>query len=205
MALETNTAHQARVLSQERKREAAGRASRVDRVLAATLATRLLPQAGQQRIAGLPDIAGAQSEHQVALAGSTPKRLHAALHSADVFGAAMAELPDALGQGFGGHARDGLFRSGVDIQHEDAVRLVEGAPEFVHQVHGPAVAVRLEQHVNAAETAQPRGRQGGADFGGMMAVVVDDRDAALLAADLKAPVHAVKGLERPADHIRRYI
>ena len=39
------------------------------------------------------------------------------------------------------------------------------------------VAVRLEEHQQALEMAAARGFERGANFGGVMAVVVDQRDA----------------------------
>ena len=69
---------------------------------------------------------------------------------------------------------------------------MKSAGELLRQVERPRVAVRLEQHVDAPEAAEPRGIQGGADFGGMMSVIVNDRDAAFFAAHLEAPLHALK-------------
>ncbi len=50
--------------------------------------------------------------------------------------------------------------------------------------------MRLEHDVNMPVAAFARGGQGGANLGGMVAVVVDDGHAARLAAKLKAAVHA---------------
>ena len=54
----------------------------------------------------------------------------------------------------------------------------EGAGEFLEQITRARVAVGLEDHVDAAIAALARCGQGGADLGGMVAVVVDDGDAA---------------------------
>ncbi len=84
----------------------------------------------------------------------------------------------------------GFSDARVNIQDEDAIGLMKGAGEIVQQRLRASVTVRLEQNVNALEAAGPRGRQRGANFGGMVAVIVDHRDAALRAAHLKAPVDA---------------
>ena len=61
--------------------------------------------------------------------------------------------------------------------------------------------MRLKDHVDFAESALPRSRQGGANLGGMVAVVVDYADTRGLAAQLEAPVHAAKFFQRHADVI----
>ncbi len=90
----------------------------------------------------------------------------------------------------------GFSRGGIDIHHEHAIRLVEGARELVHQVKSACVTVRLEQHVNAPEPAQAGAIQSSADFRGVMSVIIHHGDAALLAAHLEAPVHAAEGGQR---------
>ena len=89
-------------------------------------------------------------------------------------------------------ALDRRFRRRVDIEHVHAIGLMKGAREIVHQRLRARVAVRLEQHVNASKAAGARGRERGANLGGVMAVVVDHGDAALRAAHLKAAVHAAE-------------
>ena len=59
--------------------------------------------------------------------------------------------------------------------------------------------MRLEDDMDAPVTAFTGGGQGSANLGGMVAVVVDHRDAARRAAQLKAPVHAAKVAEAHGD------
>ena len=56
------------------------------------------PQAFQNFFAGLPDVAGAQREHEVAIGGGGEQRVHAAIESAHILDAAVPELADAIGQ-----------------------------------------------------------------------------------------------------------
>src|SRR4051812_50172064 len=68
-------------------------------------------------------------------------------------------------------------------------------------MEGSGVAGRLEEDVDAAETAQPGAVERGADLGGVMAVVVDDGDALLLAADLETAIDTAERGERLADDV----
>jgi hypothetical protein len=146
-----------------------------------------------------PAVAGAQGQDGVAFPRHAGQRFDAAIHGADVFDGAVAELADAIDQRLGGDALDGFFRGGVDIHHENRVGLVKGARELVHQMERAGEAMGLEEHVDAAETAHAGAIQGRADFGGMVAVVVDDGDAALDAAHLKAAIDAVESGKGVAD------
>src|SRR5713226_9766074 len=65
------------------------------------------------------------------------------------------------------------------------------------------VAMRLEQHQNAAVHTQSRGIESRANFGGMMTVVVDDGNSAFLASHLKATVHTDECGQTFADLLRR--
>src|SRR6185369_16239660 len=78
---------------------------------------------------------------------------------------------------------------------------MKGACEIIHQRLSARVAVRLEQHVDALKAARPRGRQSGADFGGMMSVVIDHGNAALGPAYLKAAVDTAEFGQRLANHL----
>ena len=102
---------------------------------------------------------------------------------------------DFCGEAFGGYAGDGLLAGGVDGEDADGVGVSECAGELVHKVEGTGVAVGLEDDVNLAVAALAGGGKGGANLGGVMAVVVDDGDAAGGAAKLKAPVDAAEVTE----------
>ena len=87
--------------------------------------------AGRARALGLPDVAGAESEDEIARGRGLLERVDAAVHCAHVYGAFVAELAHALDEGFGGDALNGFFGGGVNIHDEDGVGLVEAARELV--------------------------------------------------------------------------
>src|ERR1035437_5875968 len=137
------------------------------------------PQPRQQLFTRLPHAAGPQRQDRVAFAGDLQHRFHAAVQRAPVLGSTMPELPDALHQRFRRDPRDGFLRGRVNIHDKHAIGLVERARELFHEVKRPREPVWLKQHVDAPEAAQPGAVERGADLGGMVAVIVDDRDAAL--------------------------
>jgi len=57
-------------------------------------------------------------------------------------------------------------------------------------------AMRLEEHVNAAVTARPRGSQSRANLGGMVSVVVDQEESVALVFDLESTACVLKSRER---------
>src|SRR5581483_3502420 len=124
--------------------------------------------------AELGDIACSQGQDHVARAGSRG---------------------DAASQHLTRDPRDGRFAGGVDIQHEHGVCRAEGGAEFLHERLGAGVAMRLEDNVDAAVTALARGGKSGANFSGVMGVVVNDSDAAHLSLNVEAAVHAAKALQ----------
>ena len=63
--------------------------------------------------------------------------------------------------------------------------------------------MRLEDGEYAAEIAEFGGRERGADLGGMMAVVVDHRDTARLAASLESAIDAGVGSDPLTNRIER--
>ena len=72
------------------------------------------------------------------------------------------------------------------------VGLIEGAREIVPEMLRAGVAMRLEQHEQAIEFAAARGFERGANFRGMMAVIVHDRDVVHRAFNVEAAADAGK-------------
>src|ERR1700733_15867882 len=66
------------------------------------------------------------------------------------------------------------------------------------------VAMRLKEHQQPLIIAAARGRKRGANFRGMMAVVIDQSDAIERALDFEAPADAGKFGEAGADQVGRY-
>ena len=86
----------------------------------------------------------------------------------------------------------GSSPAGIDVGQHQLVGGVEGIEELAEQIARARVAVRLEEHDQAAAEALARRRQGGADLGRMVTVVADHHDAAGFAAHLEAAVDAAE-------------
>src|SRR5260370_28510184 len=145
----------------------------------------LSTQPCEQAFAGHPYVPRAERQHQILLPRIFENRFHGALDGARVLDAAVAEVAHFFRQQLSTDAFDRLFRGGVNIQHVDRVGLVEAAREFIEQRLCARIPMRLEHGMDAAEMAHPRRGQRGSDFGGAMAVVVDYRYSARLAAYLE--------------------
>src|SRR5215471_21232676 len=65
--------------------------------------------------------------------------------------------------------------------------------------------MRLEDHMNAAVSTLPGGGEGGADLGGMVAVIVDHRDSVHPTFELEATVYAGKVRQTLADLVDLYV
>ena len=75
---------------------------------------------------------------------------------------------------------DAFYRrlaGGIDVGDDHAVGVVEAGGEGVEQRGQAGIAVRLHDGDHLAAGRGPRGFQDRADFDGMVAVVVVDRDA----------------------------
>ena len=114
----------------------------------------------------------------------------------------MALLRDAARQGIGGNAFDGLLAGGIDVEDEERVGIGKGGGEFVHQVAGAGVAVRLKDDMQAAEPALAGRGQGGSDLGGMMTVIVNHADSGSLPAKLEAAIDPAETVEGSANLVR---
>src|SRR6185312_2802276 len=77
--------------------------------------------------------------------------------------------------------------------------------ELIHQVTCAGIAVRLEDHMDFVEATLFGRSQSRANFGGMMAVVIDDADSTGLAAQLKTPIHSAESIQGCADLLDAYI
>src|SRR5579859_227841 len=100
----------------------------------------------------------------------------------------MAEIADAFCQRAAGDPFDRLLRGCINIEHVDEVRLMKALGEFIHEMLRARVPMGLEDRVNAMEFAQLRGRERSPNLSGMVSVVVDNRDAASFAPNLKPSV-----------------
>ena len=85
---------------------------------------------------------------------------------------------DRFRQIFAGNAGDGRFASGIDFGEHQNIRLIERAAEIrPRETCVRVVAVRLEENEQAVVAAAAGGFECGANLGGVMAVIVNQRDA----------------------------
>ena len=72
----------------------------------------------------------------------------------------------------------GCFARGINLGDHKNIGLIERAAEIVPEILRPRVAMRLKEHEQALVAAAARGFERRANLRGMMAVIVDQRDAA---------------------------
>jgi len=146
-------------------------------------------EGGEDLGAELGDGAGAEGEDHVAGAGvgGDGGDCGGEIRRAGDLGAL-----DAGGEALGGDALDGLFAGSVDGQDSEGVCVPEGGGKLGHEVGGAGVTVGLEEDVDALVTALAGGGEGGANLGGVVAVIVNDGDAGGFALALEAAVHAAE-------------
>ncbi len=108
----------------------------------------------------------------------------------------MSVLTDRLGQAGSRNTGQGRFAGRVDVGDDQDVGLVERAGEPVEQIAGSRVAMGLEGHHDAAPKGALRGIEGCLDLGGMMTIVVDQRDAVDLVDDREPTPHAAERGQR---------
>ena len=124
------------------------------------------------------DAAGAEGQDHIAGLGQGGDGVDGLLERGGVVDMRTAGGTNASGEDFGGDPFDRLLAGGIDVDEAHGVGVGEGGGEFVHEIAGAGEAVGLEEDVDAVESALASGCEGGANFGGMMAVIVDDADAA---------------------------
>src|SRR5438067_4577340 len=150
---------------------------------------------GEQLVGRAVDVARPEGQHQIPATDGPEQGLRHLLarrHPAHVeMPAPLERMKELLARG----ALEPLLTGRVDVgQHED-VDLVERLQEFVEQVAGAGVAVRLEGRHQPAREALPRGAQRGADLLGMVRVVVHHEHVLLLPLHLEAAMDAAELLE----------
>src|SRR5919106_6287932 len=89
------------------------------------------------------------------------------------------------------HTRNGRLSRPVDVGDHDPIRGPEGRAEVLVQPLSARVAVRLKHCYHAPPGPRARGLERGLNFGRVVRVVVDDRDSANLAANLKSTLDAL--------------
>src|SRR5712692_286890 len=143
------------------------------------------PQQNHEFVAGAADVAGADGQDGVERTRFAQQVLDAFLHGAKVEHVFVASL--------------------VNVGEHQHVGLIKGAAEFVPQMLRARVTVRLEEHQQAIELTNARGFERGADFGGVMAVIVDHGYVVDRAFNVEAPADSRESSEAIADQLRGHV
>ena len=110
---------------------------------------------------------------------------------------------DGLGKLFAGDAFDRRFARRINFGDHQNIRLIERAAEIVPKRLRARVAVRLKKNQQPLVAAAARRFERGADFGRMMAVIVDQRDAANIPLISKRRPTPAKFRKARANQVRR--
>src|SRR2546423_9092200 len=142
----------------------------------------------------LANVARPHQQEQVVRSDQILERLARIVEAADVraVGQPVREVARA-------DAGPVLLTRRIDVEEQHAVSAVERAREVVHEGCQPRVAVRLEDHEQAAVPELSRRLDGGANLGGMVAVVVVHGGALEQAEQLQPAMRSREMLERNGD------
>src|SRR5215831_3535387 len=145
------------------------------------------------------DVARTQGKHHVATFRQRGNLARGFVERSRVTRGLAAARLDHGHYAFAGHAGKGRFAGWINIQDENAIRIAESGAEFFQQIARTGVAMGLENDVDAPEAALPRGGQSGADFRGMVSVIVNHAYSGSMPAQLEAAVHATEIFESLAN------
>src|SRR6266436_1747858 len=161
-------------------------------------------QALQQLRAELAHVAGAERDHEIAATDDLCEMLDdARAVAAKVSDIAMAMRADPVREIPARDTGDRRLAGRIDVHHDQHVSQIERRQELLPQVQRSRVPVRLEHRHDPAVEPGLGGGQGRPDLGGMMAVVVDHRDAARAAEDLKPALDSGEAGQRFLDRGER--
>ena len=154
-------------------------------------------ECGQHHGACLMDIARPHGQHQIAGFGDSNNLFDSFLKGGAV---AYIRAIHCFHQCLRIDAGDGSFAGSINVDHANHIRSLKAIAKFMQQVARASVAMRLKQHQNALEAALTRGFQRGANFCGVMAVIIDDSDAADFSLALKATLDAAE-IRQPGGNV----
>ncbi len=146
------------------------------------------------------DIAGAEAHHDVAGRGQPLDHAREILRTLERDHLAVSVCAQPLHQPVAVGAGDRRLARGIDMRDDHGVGVVEAGRELLEQRGEPRVAMRLHHGDDLAGRGLARRAQHRLDLDGMVAVVVDDRDAVPFAGAGETPAHAAEILQRLADH-----
>ena len=146
------------------------------------------------------NIACSHRQHQIAGLGDVHNLLDSFLKRGAV---ADVGAVDGLDQGERIDAGDGSFTGRVNVDDTNNVRSLKAIAKFMQQVASASVAMRLKQHEDAFESALTGRFQGGANLCGVVAVIINDSDAADFSLALKATLDPAEIREPGGNMFRR--
>ena len=106
--------------------------------------------------------------------------------------AAMAVRDDFIDDRLPADAGKRRFARRINVGHDDAVGVVESAPELAPQRLRARIAMRLKHRQHAIAPGRARGRERRANLGRMMRVIVHQEKALALVFDLETPARVVE-------------
>src|SRR5215471_3251477 len=148
------------------------------------------PQQHDQLVARTAYVACADGHNRVAWTRLVQQKLNRILHRPVVVNVFVPGIANGIRQRFAGHARNRAFTRGINIEQHQHVRLIERGHKLVPQMLRPRVAVRLKEHQQTIELAPARSLERSFDLGGMMAVIVHDRNSMFFALNIETTAYA---------------
>src|ERR1041385_348947 len=83
---------------------------------------------------------------------------------------------DFIGDNLPSHPWNWCFVRSINIRHHNPVRLIEGAPKFRAQSFRARVSMRLKHGQDTVASTRSRRLEGGANFRGMVRVIIDQQE-----------------------------
>src|SRR4029077_17584878 len=96
--------------------------------------------------------------------GFAEQEFNAVLHGMEIMDIFVAGFADGGSQGLAVYAGDGLLAGGINIGEDEDIGEIKRHSEFVPEMLGARVTVRLEEDQHAIEPAQLGGVDGCAAF-----------------------------------------
>src|SRR3989454_1151736 len=136
------------------------------------------------------DVARTNRQDGVAGTRFAEQVFDAFLHGAAEDHVLVAGGADGIREGLAGDPRNRRLAGRVDIGQHEHVGLVECAAKLIPEKFGARIAMRLEKNQQPVELATPCGVERRANLRGVVAIIVNQRDAVDGALDVEAAAHA---------------
>src|SRR5690349_11392514 len=149
-----------------------------------------------QSVADLVDVARPERQHDVArieFTGNLRRNLIFVRHKCQFH---VALSLHSLVQRFTCRAGNRILAGGINFREHQPIGAFESGEKLIEQISSTGETMRLEDDRQRALPAVANSADGGANFRGVMPVVVDHQDAPRFALDLEASVDASESGER---------